>query len=108
MEIGSETGKRKAAEAKARGKEWTPIDFSYERGRQQGGDQHEEEDGEAGQLGLEGDSRLLQDEVSIGEQGVDPAQLVREADGKHVKDQLDGHRVTWVCHESVSQEVILV
>ena len=107
MEIGSETGKRKAAEAKTRGKERTPIDISYERGRQQGGDQHEEEDGEPGQLGLEGDSRLLQDEVGIGEQGVDPAQLVGEADGKHVEDQFDSHRVTWVTHESVSRRLSL-
>ena len=94
MEIGSKTGKRKAAEAQACCKEWTPIDFSYERSRQQGGDQHEQEDCEASQLGLEGNSRLFQDEVSVGEQGVDPAQLVGEADGKHVEDQLDGHRVT--------------
>ena len=94
MEIGSKTGKRKATQAKTCGKEWTPIDISYERCGQQGGDEHEEEDGEAGQLGLEGDPRLLQDEVGIGEQGVDPAQLVGEADGQHVEDQLDGHRVT--------------
>ena len=106
-EISCETGQRKAAEAKAGREKWAPIDFSYERGRQQGGDQHEQEDGEAGQLGLEGHPGLLQDEVGVGEDGVDPAQLVGEADGKHVEDQLYGHRVAWDRNRSIRDHLCL-
>ena len=103
MEIGSETGKRKAAEAKTHREKWTPVHIPYEGGGQEGGEQHEEEDGETGQLGLEGHPCLFQDEVGIGEHGVDPAQLVGKADGKHVEDQLDGHRVTWVRNPPLAQ-----